>query len=89
MSKTLSRISPPPIGRVVREFLKTCSKPRNLMMDRVTEGWNLQQGINIQNQQGPNNTYRMLGAIRKQVIQCRNARGFFTWESRLDGHLPG
>ena len=32
---------PPPIGRVVREFLKICSKPRNLKVPRVTEGWNL------------------------------------------------
>ena len=31
---------PPPMGRPVREFLKICSKPRNLMMDRLTEGWN-------------------------------------------------
>jgi hypothetical protein len=31
---------PPPMGRVVRAFLKICSKPRNLMMPRLTEGWN-------------------------------------------------
>ena len=30
---------PPPIGRPVREFLKICSKPRNLMMPRLTDGW--------------------------------------------------
>ena len=30
---------PPPMGRPVRAFLKICSKPRNLMMDRFTEGW--------------------------------------------------
>jgi len=30
---------PPPMGRVVREFLKTCSKARNLRMERFTEGW--------------------------------------------------
>ena len=32
---------PPPMGRVVRLFLKICSKPRNFRMDRLTEGWNL------------------------------------------------
>ena len=31
----------PPMGKVVSAFLKICSKPRNLMMDRVTVGWNL------------------------------------------------
>ena len=30
---------PPPIGRPVSEFLKICSKPRNLRMDWLTEGW--------------------------------------------------
>ena len=30
---------PPPMGRPVRLFLNTCSKPRNLMMDRSTLGW--------------------------------------------------
>ena len=29
----------PPMGRPVRAFLKICSKPRNLMIDRLTEGW--------------------------------------------------
>ena len=29
---------PPPMGSVVRLFLKICSKPRNLMMPRFTEG---------------------------------------------------
>ena len=29
---------PPPIGSVVSEFLKTCSKPRNLRMPRLTLG---------------------------------------------------
>ena len=29
----------PPIGIPVREFLNTCSKPRNLMMLRFTLGW--------------------------------------------------
>ncbi len=29
---------PPPMGRPVREFLKICSNPRNLMMPRFTEG---------------------------------------------------
>ena len=29
---------PPPIGRVVRLFLKHCSKPRNLITDALTEG---------------------------------------------------
>ncbi len=29
---------PPPTGRPVRAFLKICSKPRNLMIDRFTEG---------------------------------------------------
>jgi len=31
---------PPPIGRVVSEFLKTCSKARNFRMPRLTEAWN-------------------------------------------------
>ena len=30
---------PPPIGSVVREFLRICSKPRNLTTDSVTVGW--------------------------------------------------
>ena len=30
---------PPPIGRVVSAFLKTCSKARNLRMPRLTDGW--------------------------------------------------
>jgi len=31
---------PPPIARVVRAFLKTCSKARNFRILRVTDGWN-------------------------------------------------
>ena len=31
---------PPPMGRPVREFLKICSKPRNLMMPGYTLAWN-------------------------------------------------
>ena len=30
---------PPPMGSVVSEFLKTCSKARNFRMPRFTEGW--------------------------------------------------
>ena len=30
---------PPPIGRVVRLFLKVCSKARNFRIERFTEGW--------------------------------------------------
>ena len=30
---------PPPMGSVVSEFLKTCSKARNFRMPRLTEGW--------------------------------------------------
>ena len=30
---------PPPIGMPVSAFLKICSKPRNLMMPRLTDGW--------------------------------------------------
>ena len=30
---------PPPIGRVVREFLKVCSKARNFIMLRFTLAW--------------------------------------------------
>ena len=30
---------PPPMGRVVSEFLNTCSKARNFRTPRVTEGW--------------------------------------------------
>ncbi len=30
---------PPPIGMPVSEFLKICSKPRNLTIPRYTEGW--------------------------------------------------
>ena len=29
----------PPIARVVREFLKVCSKARNLRMERFTDEW--------------------------------------------------
>ena len=32
---------PPPIGRVVKAFLKTCSKARNFRILMFTEGWNL------------------------------------------------
>ena len=31
---------PPPIGMPVSAFLKICSKPRNLMIPRFTDGWN-------------------------------------------------
>jgi hypothetical protein len=30
---------PPPMGRVVRAFLKVCSKARNFSTERSTEGW--------------------------------------------------
>jgi hypothetical protein len=30
---------PPPMGSVVRLFLKVCSKPRNFRMLRFTLGW--------------------------------------------------
>ena len=30
---------PPPMGRLVRLFLNVCSKPRNFMTDRFTDGW--------------------------------------------------
>ena len=30
---------PPPIGSPVSEFLKVCSKPRNLIIPRFTDGW--------------------------------------------------
>ena len=30
---------PPPMGSEVREFLKTCSKAKNLSTPRLTEGW--------------------------------------------------
>ena len=30
---------PPPMGRPVRLFLNTCSKPRNLMTEAFTLGW--------------------------------------------------
>ena len=29
----------PPMGSVVRLFLNTCSKARNFMIDRLTDGW--------------------------------------------------
>ena len=29
---------PPPIGRLVSEFLKVCSNPRNLIMLKFTDG---------------------------------------------------
>ncbi len=29
---------PPPMGSVVRLFLKICSNPRNFRMDRLTDG---------------------------------------------------
>lgn len=41
MGLKTTEISPPPMGSVVSEFLKICSKPRNLMIERVTLGWNL------------------------------------------------
>ena len=37
-SKSLPPL-PPPIGSVVRLFLKICSKPRNFRMPRLTVGW--------------------------------------------------
>jgi len=37
-SKSLPPL-PPPIGSVVSEFLKTCSKARNFSMPRVMVGW--------------------------------------------------
>ena len=30
---------PPPSGRVVSEFLKTCSKARNFRIEAFTDGW--------------------------------------------------
>ena len=30
---------PPPIGSVVREFLRTCSNARNFRIPRLTDGW--------------------------------------------------
>ena len=30
---------PPPIARPVKEFLKICSKPKNLIIPTFTEGW--------------------------------------------------
>ena len=30
---------PPPMGSVVRAFLKTCSKARNFKIPRFTDGW--------------------------------------------------
>jgi len=36
----------PPMGRVVREFLKICSKPRNFRMLRFTEGWKRRPPLN-------------------------------------------
>ena len=32
---------PPPIGKVVNEFLKICSKPKNLIIPKLTDGCNL------------------------------------------------
>ena len=32
---------PPPIGRPVREFLKVCSNPKNLRIERLTDLSNL------------------------------------------------
>lgn len=44
-SKSLPPL-PPPIGIPVRAFLKVCSKPRNLMIDRLTLGWNRSPPLN-------------------------------------------
>ena len=32
---------PPPIGKPVKEFLNICSNPRNFIMLKLTDGWNL------------------------------------------------
>lgn len=32
---------PPPIGNVESEFLRIYSKPKNLRIERLTDGWNL------------------------------------------------
>ena len=32
---------PPPIGRPVNEFLNICSNPKNLIILKLTDGWNL------------------------------------------------
>ena len=37
-SKSLPPL-PPPMGRVVRLFLRTCSKPRNFKIEALTLGW--------------------------------------------------
>ena len=29
----------PPIGNVVKAFLKICSKPKNFKIDKLTDGW--------------------------------------------------
>ena len=53
---------PPPMGRVVRAFLKICSKPRNLMMDRLTDGWKRMPPLN-----GP---MALLNWTRKPRLTC-------------------
>jgi len=32
---------PPPMARPVKAFLKICSKPKNLRIERLADGWNL------------------------------------------------
>nr|CRL69072.1 hypothetical protein CPGR_00202 [Mycolicibacter nonchromogenicus] len=53
---------PPPMGRPVREFLKICSKPRNLTMPRYTEGWKRRPPLN-----GPR---AELNSTRKPRLIC-------------------
>ena len=53
---------PPPIGSPVREFLKICSKPRNLIIPRFTDGWRRRPPL-----YGP---IALLNCTRYPVLTC-------------------
>ena len=53
---------PPPIGSPVREFLKICSKPKNLRIPWLTDGWNLKPPL-----YGP---IALLNCTRYPLLTC-------------------
>ncbi len=57
---------PPPIGMPVSAFLKTCSKPRNLTMPSVVDGWNRSPPL-----YGPR---ALLNSTRKPRLICTSPR---------------
>ena len=76
-SKSLPPL-PPPMGSVVRLFFSTCSNPRNLMTDAVTDGWKRSPPL-----YGP---IALLNCTRKPRFTCTfplsSTQGTANWMNR-------